>query len=95
MWNHGHVVHPRGPGFFWPGLLFVGLFLLVFGKFLFPLLLLGFLVGAFMFCMRRMSHHRSWGHSWGDKPKRSEWYEEEKPKRNYRQTADGEWVEIV
>ena len=87
MW-YGRYHHG---GFFWPGLLFVGLFLLVFGKFLFPLLLLGFLIGPFIFWMKGMSGHRGWG----DKSKRGDWYGEEKPKRNYRQTADGQWVEIV
>jgi len=91
MWYGDGHHHFRG-GFFWPGLLFVGLFLLVFGKFLFPLLLLGFVI----FWIKRMSHHRQWVQQhWGEKFKRGDWYSDEKSKRRYSQTADGSWVEIV
>ncbi len=95
MWHAGYGYRRHWGGFFWPGLLLAGLFLLVFGKFLFPLLLLGFFIVPFIFWMKAMSHHRGWGQPWGEKPKRGEWDGEEKPKRHYRQTAAGEWVEIV
>jgi hypothetical protein len=90
MW-YGGQHHFRG-GFFWPGLLFMGLFLLLFGKFLFPLLL----VGLFIFWMKSLSHRHHWGeHYWGEKFKRGAWYADDKPRRHYSQTADGTWVEIV
>jgi hypothetical protein len=106
MWHHGYGYRRHQGGFFWPGLLIFGLFLLVFGRFLLPLVLLSCLIVPFVFCMKGMAYKRGWGQSWGEKPKRGDWYGEEKPKRggwsgeekpkrNYRQTADGEWVEIV
>ncbi len=92
MWYYGGGHHHFRGGFFWPGLLFVGLLLLVFGKFLFPFLL----IGLFIFWMKSMSHHGGWGQrQWGEKFKRGDWYDDDKPKRRYTQTADGSWVEIV
>lgn len=75
----------RRGGFFWP-ILMVGLFFLVFGKLLFPLLLLLFFVAPFFFWRRGAGHWQDWN----DKPKRKH---DDEPR--YRQTADGAWVEIV
>ena len=88
MWHAGYGYRRHWGGFFWPGLLFLGLFLLVFGKFLFPLL---FLAAPFIFWMKGGAHWRHW--DWDEKPKNDEF--DENPKRHYRQTPDGEWVEIV
>lgn len=88
-WPGGHG-YRRG-GFFWPGLLLLGLFLLAFGKFLWPLFLLFFIV-PFIF-------RSKWGY-WG---RYDDWHAEkrkrydddfgapEKPKRG----DDGDPVEII
>ena len=78
-------------GFAWPWLLFGFLFLVVFGRFLLPLLFVPLLIGLFFFGMKCA---RCWG-EWGDSSKRKNDEYDEKPKRHYAQTADGDWVEIV
>ncbi len=85
----------RRAGFAWPWLLFGFLFLVVFGKFLWPLLLILFFAVPFFFWMKGARRWRGdWG-QWGDWSKRKNDEYDEKPKRRYTQTPDGEWVEIV
>lgn len=106
--GHGrHHFHHRGfhGGFFvLPGLILMAV--LVFGvlKFLWPLLLIGFLFAMFRGFKGHGPHRRDWG-DWQEKWKR-EWGDEkfkneEKRKRDdddaprYTRTADGDWVEII
>ncbi|MBZ0279748.1 MAG: hypothetical protein K8L97_03340 [Anaerolineae bacterium] len=112
--GHGHGWggrhhHHRGfhGGFFvLPGLLLMGFLFFGLLKFLWPLLLIGFLFAMFNGFMRGGMHRRNWGADWQEKWKR-EWGDEkfkneEKAKRGYdddaprfTRTADGDWVEII
>lgn len=100
---HWHIRrHHHRHGFFFPLLLLV-LALVIFGKFLLPL----FVVGALMFMFARgAASRRTWhwdmenGRYFYDKPKQEDDFAD-KPKRTgdrshrWVQTPDGEWVEII
>lgn len=92
--HHGWRHHRGGVVWFWPGMIL--LFLLLFGvlKFLWPLLLIGFIFLA----VKGVHRSTQWQHpaDWDAKPKN-----DEKPKRDavddrrYLQTEDGDWLEII
>ena len=98
MWRGRGHGYRRG-GFFFPGLLLFGLFILIFGKFLWPLLFLLFFAAPLIFLVKaaHWRHYGGWhGEGWrgeqspGEKRKwgYGEFDADEKPKRG----GDGEWV---
>ncbi len=91
-YQYGHKQHYGQRGFHPFMLIFPLLFLLVFGGLIFKLLLWIAPVLLVLWLVRKLvcSHHDD---DRGDKLKNDDM--DDKPKRRYVETSDGQWVEII